>query len=104
VANRSGSDYVTISATDGFSTDSESFQLTVGGTAKAPILKLDSAAGQLNLSFAGAPNAAYGIQSSTDLHAWTDVTTVTADSSGSVTYTNPVSTTINLQFYRAVVK
>jgi hypothetical protein len=105
VANKSGVDYITISVMDGFATNSSRFLLTVEGTVAPPALKASVVGNKLVLSFIGAPNAQYGVQATPNLlQAWSEVATLTADANGSAAYTNPVSGTIPVQFFRAVVK
>ena len=104
VANKSGTDFVTIAVTDGFSTSSKGFTLNVAGVVAPPSLKRAASGGKLTLSFAGTANASYGIQASTDLKTWNEVTTITADANGSASYTNSISDTVKEQFFRAVVK
>ncbi len=60
---------------------------------------------KLVLRFVGAPNAQYGVQATLNLlQAWSEVATLTADANGNAVYTNPVSSTVPAQFFRAVAK
>jgi subtilisin-like proprotein convertase family protein len=102
--NEVGTSLITIGVTDGFTNLTQSFLLTVSGVVTPPTLKLSTAGNQLRLNFSGAPNAAYRIQTSSDLKTWAEGTTITADSNGAASYTNTVSSTVKLQFFRAVVK
>jgi hypothetical protein len=105
VANKSGVDYITISVTDGFATNSSSFLLTVEAGVAPPTLNVVVVGNKLVLSFVGAPNAQYSVQATPNLRqAWSDVATLTADANGSAAYTNPVSSTVPVQFFRAVAK
>jgi hypothetical protein len=102
VTNKSGTDFVTISVTDGFSSSSQSFILNVtGGTVSGgpATLKLSLSGTQLTLNLVGTANASYAIQSSSDFTTWTAVTTVTASATGTASYTTAISGP--LKFYRA---
>ena len=105
VANKSGTDYITISVTDGFATNSSSFLLTVEAAVAPPTLKASVVGNKLVLSFVGAPDAQYGVQARPNLlQAWSEIATLTADANGSAAYTNPVTGTVPVQFFRAVAK
>jgi len=70
---------------------------------KGPSLGISQAGQDLSISLAGAPNADYTIQSTSDLTNWTDAGTVTADDNGKAEYTvKPTST--GAQFFRALAK
>jgi autotransporter-associated beta strand protein len=56
-------------------------------------------AGNANLTFYGVPGTTYTVQRSTDLSTWTDLTTVTADSNGLVSYVDVGAPTPNA-YYR----
>src|SRR5262249_19890324 len=103
--NRGGVDFVTISATDGFSTAVQSFGLIVTPTnnivAPAATLKVSLSVNQLTVNLSGSPSGSYAIQTSANLSAWTTVTNVVADATGKFTYTTPVVPAVKLQFVRA---
>jgi len=100
VPNTGGRDFVTITATDGFSTAVQSFLLIVSGGSVTPTLTISISAGQLNLTATGSANAVYTLQSSPDLKTWTTVTTITANAAGVATYTTPVTSANKDLFYR----
>jgi len=105
VANKTGTDFVTITVTDGFTPASKSFLLTVEPGTNAPVtLKASLSGNNLTLSFTGTPNAVYAIQSSADLKAWAQVTNVTASGTGAVSYTAPISSATKLEFFRSQAK
>lgn len=91
--NRGGKDYITITATDGFSSASQSFVLNVSGgtTGGGPTLAASVSGNQLHLTFAGAANTSYTVQSSTDLSHWTTAATVTTDATGAGSYTPTIT-------------
>jgi len=90
VANASGHDRVTISVGDGVTTVSQSFNLTVTPGAAPPKLGIKVVSGQLQITITGAPNASYGLLTTTDLKTWTDSgLTITAGATGVVTQTIP---------------
>jgi subtilisin-like proprotein convertase family protein len=103
--NRGGVDFVTISATDGFSTAVQSFGLIVTPTntvsSTPATLKVSLSGNQLTLNLSGSPGGSYAIQTSANLSAWTTVTNVVADASGKFSYTTPVVPAVKLQFVRA---
>jgi hypothetical protein len=102
VANASGHDRVTISVADGVATVSQSFNLTVTPGAVPPELGIKVVAGLLQITITGAPNASYGLLTSTDLRTWTDSgLTITAGPTGIVTQTIPFPAN---EFLRAYVK
>ena len=98
--NRGGKDYITITATDGFSSASQSFVLNVSGgtTGGGPTLTVGLSGTQLHLNFSGAANTTYTIQSSTDLSHWATATTVTTDATGAGSYSPTISG--SLLFFR----
>jgi autotransporter-associated beta strand protein len=54
--------------------------------------------GNANLTFYGIPGTTYTVQRSTDLSMWTDITTVTADSNGLVSYVDVGAPTPNAYY------
>jgi len=102
VPNKGGTDYVTITATDGFSTALQSFVLTVtGGTGPTvPTLKLTTGTGGLTLSVHGDPGAVFTVQVSADLKTWSDQGTLTADANGNASTTVAVNPAIKTLFAR----
>jgi hypothetical protein len=54
--------------------------------------------GNANLTFYGIPGTTYTVQRSTDLSTWTDLTTVTADSNGLVSYVDVGAPTPNAYY------
>jgi uncharacterized repeat protein (TIGR01451 family) len=63
---------------------------------------LNIAGGQAELQFLAFPGERYVIQTSTDLVNWTTLTTVTANTSGVINYTDSSATGESRRFYRAV--
>jgi hypothetical protein len=104
VANATGVGSITISVSDEFSTNSQSFTLQVGGTTPVPPTltgTLNLVNGILQIAFTGTPGATYATQSSSDLKTWTTVTTVTANAvTGAAVYNAAVSTAASGVFYR----
>ena len=98
-ANQVGTATVTIFVTDGVTPLSQAFRLTVG---VRPTLTVNLVAGDLKITFNGTPNAAYTIQSTTDLKTWTSVGTVTADANGAAEFDANVASGSGSVFYRAV--
>jgi hypothetical protein len=106
VPNRNGKDFITISTTDGFSTASQSFVLTVTGTItnQPPALTLSASGGKLTLNLSGSPNTPYTIQGATSLRqpiTWGTITNLTADANGNASFTSTPSATVPVQFIRA---
>jgi hypothetical protein len=103
--NRGGDDFVTISATDGFSTASQSFILHVSQPPGQVQLFVSASGGKLTLSLQGAANTPYTIQGSTNLAQspliWNTITNVTSDASGKASFTTTPSPSIPRQFIRA---
>jgi subtilisin-like proprotein convertase family protein len=104
VGNKSGADNITISVTDGFSTDTKSFVLSVEGSIAPPTLTLAVSGNKLVLSFSGTPNAPYAIHGTTDLKTWSELVTITADANGNAAFTNSINATVPVQFFRAQAK
>jgi hypothetical protein len=99
--NKAGVDFVTISATDGFSTAAQSFVLAVStGTTNVPAT-LKKYNNQITVVGTGTAKASYAIESSTNLSTWTTVTNVTTDVTGKFTYTTPISPSVKELFIRA---
>lgn len=70
---------------------------------KGPSLGISQVGQDLSISLAGAPNADYTIQSTSDMTNWTDAGTVTADDNGKAEYSvKPTAT--GAQFFRALAK
>jgi subtilisin-like proprotein convertase family protein len=106
INNRIGKDFVTISTTDGFSTASQSFVLTVTGTPtnSAPQLTLSASGGKLTLNLQGSPNTGYTIQGSASLAqpiTWGTITNLTADATGRASFTATPAAGVPVQFIRA---
>jgi hypothetical protein len=105
VPNRGGDDFITVSATDGFSTASQSFILHVSGGTTPVLLSLSSSGGKLTLNLQGAPNASYTIQGTTSFTAttpvWSTITNITANASGAASFTTTPSASVPVQFIRA---
>ncbi len=78
VTGATGSATVTISVSDPFSTNSESFGLQVN-LPTPPTLTAGVTSGVLEIQFTGVPGASYTIQSSSDLINWRGVATITAN-------------------------
>jgi hypothetical protein len=103
VIGAAGTATVTISVSDPFSTNSQSFTLQVVPNVK-PTLTATLASGVLKITFTGTPGATYTIQSSSNLETWTTAGTVTANATtGSAEYDVAVSNTGGAVFYRAVL-
>jgi len=102
VTGATGVGPITISVTDGFTTNSQIFTLQVNPSTVPPI---SATLGEgVTLTFTGLPNATYWIQSSTNLTTWTTIATVTANAAGVVTYQIVVpSNTAGQVFYRPVL-
>jgi len=100
-AKQTGSDYITITVNDGINQLSQSFPLMVTGPSITPVI----VNGSLGIGFQAAPNSVYNIQSATSLFGpWTTVQTVTADSTGIVTYLATLNASVGGHFYRAQLK
>ena len=103
VANASGVVTLTLSVSDPFSTNSQSFTLQVNPT---NLPTLTSTLGKdVVITFTGVPSASYLIQSSTNLTTWINVAAVTADPvTGAVSYTVAVPTNSPTQgYYRLLI-
>lgn len=95
---------VTITDDYGLSTTySVPIQIVIPGTQDPPALTVtQGAGGSRSLAFAGAPSTAYDLFSSTDLAAWTLLTTVTTDAGGAAQYVDSPALSNGLtRFYRA---
>jgi len=104
VANAVGSATVTISVTDSYTTNSQSFTLQVTQSG-APTLSGTLVNGVLQITFLGIPGGSYNIQSSSDLKTWTTVATITANPvTGAVQYNAVVSNVAGETFYRAQIQ
>lgn len=102
IPNTKGDDFVTVTATDGFSSASQGFILHVTGTVTnttSTIGPITISAGQVGFTVTGPPNAVYTVQSTTDFKTWTTVTTITANASGVATFSAPVGGN-KVLFYR----
>jgi hypothetical protein len=96
-----GTDYITITANDGYSIVSQSFVLDVTG----PPIKPTVTSGSLGLGFTAAPNSSWAIQSATSLFGpWTTVATVQADANGIVKYVATLNAASHGQFFRALAQ
>ena len=96
-----GSDYITITANDGYSIVSQSFVLTVSG----PPIKVTSTSGSLGIGFTAAPNSNWAIQTATSLFGpWTTVATVQADANGIIKYVATLNAASHGQFFRALAQ
>ena len=74
-------------ATSGTVTATVGLPATAGGqTGNPPIVTV--LGGQIGLTFQGIPGRSYQIQRSTDLSTWATITSVTANSSGTMIYTD----------------
>jgi hypothetical protein len=106
VPNESGSSLITISVSDGFSSDSKSFVLMViqDTFPFPPMLKANANGNQVIFQLTGTAKALYDLQTSTDLKVWTSTQTVTANVAGVLFFTNTISPTVRLQFLRAIVR
>jgi len=103
VANATGVVTLTLSVSDPFSTNSQSFTLQVNPTA---LPTLTSTLGKdVVITFTGLAGGSYVIQSSTNLTTWVNVATVTADPvTGAVSYTATVPTNSPSQgYYRLLI-
>ena len=65
-----------------------------------PIHRL--ANGHMQLDFAGIPGRTYRIQASTNLSAWSDIGSVTVDSSGTLQFEDANAAAFSTRFYRTV--
>jgi hypothetical protein len=101
VTNATGVANVTISVSDGFSTNSQSFTLAINSPVP-PTLSATEVNGVLRITFTGTPGATYNIESSTDLVTWTTITTVTANpTTGAVEYDATVGRASGGTFFKA---
>jgi hypothetical protein len=99
-SNQSGTATVTFNVSDGTTTVSQSFQLTVGSPT-GPTLSFVLVGKVLKITFTGVPNATYVIQASSNLASWTQLgLPITADASGKVEYDDAVNST-GAQYLRA---
>jgi hypothetical protein len=80
VTNATGVGTVTISVSDKFSTNSQSFTLQVNSPTP-PTLTAVLVNGVLKITFTGTPGVTYSIQSSADLVNWTTIASVSANAS-----------------------
>ncbi len=102
VTNATGVGSVTVSVSDGFSTNSQSFTLTVSSPTP-PTLTTAVSNGVLKITFTGTPGVTYRIQSSTDLKTWTTVASVTANATtGAAEYDTPLTSAAGVTAFRAV--
>ena len=99
----SGSANITVTATDEFGSGTNQFALTVTApsTTTPASLKLTASGNQLTLTVSGSANASYEIQSSTDLKNWINLTNITANASGTASFTATVSASNKDLFVRA---
>ena len=65
-----------------------------------PAITLAVLGGSVFLSGAGQPGQTYNVLASQDLNIWTVIGTVTADASGSFTFTDPAGTSSPIRMYR----
>jgi hypothetical protein len=65
-----------------------------------PVKRLSN--GQVQLSFPGIPARDYRVQASTNLSSWSDLGTVTVDSSGILQFQDAAAATLPYRFYRTV--
>jgi hypothetical protein len=77
----------TITASGG-SAATASVTINVADSTGQTTVSIDTSGGNPTLAFFGIPGYSYTIQVSTNLSTWTDVTTVTAGSTGVITYTD----------------
>jgi len=102
VAGQIGTSTVTISASDLLNTVSQTFNLTItSGTVIRPTLVVELDGNSLRITFTGAPNAQYVIQSTTNFSTWVDVTTISTGDSGNGEFETEITTTSAPTFYRA---
>ena len=102
VPDKRGTDFVTITVSDGFSSDSKSFALKVTIGDPFSVLTANGKGDQLIVTLSGNPNGSYDLQTSTDLKAWISTQTVTPNATGIVVITNTISPTVKLEFLRAI--
>jgi subtilisin-like proprotein convertase family protein len=103
VANKSGSATISISVTDGTTTDTKSFAVTVNAGA-VPSLSISLSGTTAKVAVKGTPNAAYAIQGSKEFGVWTQLTVVTADATGSAEYDVDLTSETSSKFFRAVAQ
>ncbi len=97
-----GTGPVTISVSDPFSTNSQTFTLQVVAPTP-PTVSPTIVSGVLELKFTGVPGTTYTIQSSTDLINWRGIATVTANAvTGAASYEATISASAPGLFYRIV--
>jgi hypothetical protein len=92
-------DSFTYTITDGFTTSSGTVNLTATNAVGQTTGSITLVGGNANLTFYGIPGTSYTVQVSSDLSTWSDLTTVTADSNGLVSYTDTAPPTPNA-YYR----
>jgi heme-binding NEAT domain protein len=101
--NQAGTATVTFNVSDGTTTVSRSFQLTVGSPT-GPTLSFVLVGKVLKITFTGVPNATYIIQASSNLASWTQIgPPITADASGKVEYDATVNST-GQEYIRVVLQ
>jgi len=100
VANASGTAVVTINVSDGTSTASQHFNLTITSVAVQPTVGIRVSGTQVTLTLKGSPNTTYTLQGSSDLKTWTNAGSITTDATGAGQTT--VTKSAGHEFYRAV--
>ena len=102
-ANATGLGTVTLSVSDSFTTNSQSFTLQVDPTT-LPTLTATPGHQSLTITFTGLPGASYYIQSSTNFTTWTTIATVTANAvTGAVQYVIVIPSGTGEAFYQLAV-
>jgi len=99
VPNKTGTATVTIQVTDGYSTSTQSFMLTVS-PATGPTLSASLVGTVLKITFTGVPNSSYLVLGSSDLKTWAQVgQPINTDSNGKGEYDATVSSSGD-QYFR----
>jgi hypothetical protein len=103
VPNQTGTATIVIQVSDGYSTNSQSFALTVSPSSSAAATLSATLVGKvLKVTFTGAPNSSYVVQVSSDFKTWTQVgAAITTDSNGKGEYDATVSSSGD-QYFRVV--